>query len=193
MARVTTLGTIVLALLFALLAVSVPARGQVLCRSEADDVAALRSFNAAVTDYVELHRRLDARLSPQNICSDPEQIANAAEELAERIRTERAYAARGDIFTPEVADLFRVRLAASSTARADDELPADLEGEDTACAPLPEVNTGFRWEGTSGIGELARMLPTLPLELEYRLVGRALVLVDVPANLVVDVLDHAVR
>lgn len=189
MAHVTTPGTVVL--LCALLAVSAPARAQVLCRSEADDVAALRSFNAAVTEYVELHRRLDARLSPRQICSNPELVALAAEELAERIRTGRLHAARGDIFTPEVADLFRVRLAASSAARVVDELPAGLAGENGSCVPLLEVNDGFRWAGTTGIGELARVLPPLPLELDYRLAGNALVLIDVPANLVVDVLDEA--
>jgi hypothetical protein len=51
MARVITHGVPVLALLLALLP-AVPASGQVLCRSEADDVAALSRFNRAVTAYV---------------------------------------------------------------------------------------------------------------------------------------------
>jgi hypothetical protein len=60
------------------------------------------------------------------------------------------------------------------------------------CAALPEVNSRVVWATTVPIGEpLGRILPPLPLELEYRLAGRALVLVDVSANLVVDVLVDA--
>jgi len=184
---------VTLGLLVAFLAVGLPARGQVLCKSEADDVAALRSFNHAVTRYVELHRQLDARLSPQLICSDPEEIAGAADDLAEALRAERPDAARGDIFTPEVADLFRVRLLTTHLARGRHTVgaPAGLEGEGVMCAPLPAVNTRFTWEGSTGVGETARVLPPLPIELDYRIVGRALVLVDVPAGLVVDVLAEA--
>lgn len=183
---------VTLGFLVAFLAAGVPARGQVLCKSEADDVAALRSFNQAVTHYVELHRQLDARLSPQLICSDPEEVAGAADDLAAALRAERPDAARGDIFTPEVADLFRVRLLATRLGRERHTVgaPAGLEGEGVTCAPLPEVNTRFTWNGT-GVGHTSRVLPVLPLELEYRIVGRALVLVDVPANLVVDVLPEA--
>lgn len=38
---------------------------------------------------------------------------------------------------------------------------------------------------------LLKALPPLPRELEYRLVGNQLVLIDLHADLVVDTLDHA--
>jgi hypothetical protein len=38
---------------------------------------------------------------------------------------------------------------------------------------------------------LVTALPTLPLEVEYRIVNRDLVLIDVGANIIVDVLDEA--
>jgi hypothetical protein len=190
MARVITHGVPVLALLLALLP-AVPASGQVLCRSEADDVAALSRFNRAVTAYVELHRLLDPRLSPLYICSDVEAIAGAVDELAEAIAAERAEALPGDVFSPEVADLFRARLMRIDPAARPSLDVAGLEGEEGS-APLPAVNARFVWDGSVAPGEaVARALPALPLELAYRFVGRALVLVDVRANLVVDVLAEA--
>jgi hypothetical protein len=166
--------------------------GQVLCRSEADDIAALQMFNRAVNAYVELHRLLEAPLAAFRISSDPEVTACVTEKLAKAIRAERHDAMAGDIFGPEVGDLFRVRMHAAGDVREGDgaAIPAGLEGEGAPCAPMPVVNSHFARAGSAPIGDaLARALPALPPELEYRLTPRALVLVDVPADLVVDVLE----
>jgi hypothetical protein len=168
------------------------ADAQVLCRSEADDVAALRTFDVAVTRYVELHRRLDARMSPLAICSDAEVVARGVADLAGALRFERPDAAAGDIFGPEIADLIRLRLRGVSGGDLDaEDTLVRLADDETACLPPPIVNAAFDWEGSTGIGELDRLLPSLPPELEFRFVGRSLVLVDVPAGLVVDVLEGA--
>lgn len=190
--------SLLLALGFMLLPLN-PAAGQVLCRSEADDVAALRMFDRAVNAYVEMHRRLEPPLAPWRISSDPEAIAAAADTLARSIRAERRDAAQGDIFGPEVADFFRVRLRAAGAAGEPAAAGAagepraarrDLEGEETLCRPLPVVNSRLAWAASAPIGEaLARALPALPMELEYRLTGNALVLVDVRAGLLVDLLE----
>ena len=181
--------SLLLALGFMLLPLN-PAAGQVLCRSEADDVAALRMFDRAVNAYVEMHRRLEPPLAPWRISSDPEAIAAAADTLARSIRAERRDAAQGDIFGPEVADFFRVRLQAAGAAGEPRAARRDLEGEETLCRPLPVVNSRLAWAASAPIGEaLARALPALPMELEYRLTGNALVLVDVRAGLVVDLLE----
>ena len=72
------------------------------------------------------------------------------------------------------------------------DVPGGLGEESRPCVPLPEVNSRLTWATSVPIGEALRdMLPQLPIELEYRLAGRALVLVDVSANLVVDVLVDA--
>jgi hypothetical protein len=194
MARFTASGLTALALLVAYLASGVPARGQVLCQIEADDIAAMRSFELAVASYVEVHRRLDVGFMALWSPSDPEANAVASSRLAEAIRTERRDAARGDIFNPEVADFFRARL--KTACRAGDcavpDVPGGLGEESRPCVPLPEVNSRLTWATSIPIGEALRdMLPQLPIELEYRLAGRALVLVDVSADLVVDVLVDA--
>lgn len=178
---------------FMLMPVNPSAEGQVLCKNEADDIAALRMFDRGVNAYVELHRRLEAPLFALRISSDPEAVAAAATKLAEAIRAERPGAMQGDIFGPEVGDLFRVRMRAvhALLERGTVVPAAGLDGEDgVPCTPLPVVNARFAWADSVPIGDaLTRALPVLPREIEYRLTAAALVLVDVRADLVVDLLE----
>jgi hypothetical protein len=55
------------------------------------------------------------------------------------------------------------------------------------------VNFGYPPYYSARDPAVFRDLPPLPGELEYRVVGRDLVLLDVIANLVVDVLRDAIR
>ena len=60
-------------------------------------------------------------------------------------------------------------------------------------APPITVNKPLPWgAGRSTFTWLLAALPALPEDLEYRLVGRNLVLIDLRANIVVDVLRGAV-
>ena len=61
-------------------------------------------------------------------------------------------------------------------------------------AAWPAVNGRFPWmRGAAMWPCIIDALPPLPDELQYRIVGRDLVLVDVHANLVVDILREALR
>lgn len=194
MARLTRTGYTALAILVALLASSIPARAQVLCLTEGDDIAALRTFDRAITSYVEMHRRLEAGV-PLFIPADPELSTMASNKLAKAIRFERRDAAAGDIFGPEVGDFFRARLAIVGRAAGLEptfDVSPLVDDDTAACTTTPAVNSRMGWATGVPITEpVARALPALPLELEYRVAGRTLVLVDVAANLVVDVLLDA--
>jgi hypothetical protein len=59
---------------------------------------------------------------------------------------------------------------------------------------MPVVNGRFPWLRGAGMWLcVLNALPSVPEELQYRIVGRDLVLVDVHANLVVDSLRDALR
>src|SRR5262245_32376458 len=146
-------------------------------------------FVARVQDYVETHRRLAAGIE-QPLCSTPEEIANQADALAAAIREARPRAREGDIFTLAAADVFRARIAAmvarygidvAATPRNDDEEEFELQ----VLAAPPWPNDMATW------APIVRELPELPAEVEYRFVGRHLVLVDADANIVVDILRDA--
>jgi hypothetical protein len=152
-------------------------------------------FNRTVNTYVEMTRRLHVPVSPW-IASDLEAMAVASDSLARVIAAERRDAQQGDIFGPEVADFFRVRIQAAGAVRG--RQPALVRcGEDTeeaACVPMPLVHSRLAWMWSAPVGDaLARALPALPLELQYRLSpdGTLLLLVDVRAALVIDLMEVA--
>jgi hypothetical protein len=67
---------------------------------------------------------------------------------------------------------------------------ADEAGTESSWPPA--INEPLPWAGAGTLSPVFEALPVLPLELEYRLVGRDLVLLDVHANMVIDILDLAV-
>ena len=159
----------------------------------AADEQALATFEAAVNEYAELHRRLARAWPPMGFSADPEQAEAAAEALRLALRDARPHSGLGGFFRPEVADVFRLRIA--NALRGDD---ADLavigwppEGDEDIDGWKPAINQPIPW-GVSGMRTpLTAVLPPLPSELGYRFIGRDLVLVDVHANLVVDILELA--
>jgi hypothetical protein len=114
--------------------------------------------------------------------------------LASAIKTARPHARAGDIFTPPVAGHLRVRIA--EVLRDQDAL-AGVRAVFMVHPPIegyhPQVHDSYPyWASQEMLPALLRTLPALPTELEYRLLGRDLVLLDVHADLIVDVLVDAV-
>jgi hypothetical protein len=157
----------------------------------ATDGTAIVAFTGAVHAYANLHYTVAAGLPPEEMCADPEEIQRRAGRLAQALRTERAAARAGDVFTPAIASLFRRRLAEAvrQSAHQREALVLQQPPEDT---PRLEVNNAFPWMAGHDMPHaiLATLTP-LPPELQYRFVYRDLVLVDVDANLVVDILEDA--
>jgi len=147
-------------------------------------------FLIAVDAYVVAHHRLFEPLPEWMMCLPDDTIARL-NALAEVPREARKAPREGEIFTPDVADLFRRLL----THRFfDDEygggLAAEIEKR-AAVAPV-RVNEPPTWDIDHAVLlPLFDGLPVLPEALEYELAGRDLVLVDVPSNLVVDVIRAA--
>ena len=155
---------------------------------------ALAPFNAAVEQYVTLHRCLERSLPPERMFDDAEEMFAARKALRSAILGARPNARQGDVFTPGVALLLIERLDRAISEHGHDpaDILADINEERLPGIPEPEVNGQYPW----GIGSamwptLLRALPALPPELEYRFSNRDLVLIDVHANLVLDILENA--
>lgn len=156
----------------------------------------LRQFHQAIDAYTALHRRLEQDLAPLKPGSTSRQVFEAADELAAALQAARLTAREGDIFTAGATEIFRTRIAIALRAlgHSIEDVEADSEAESPADAPLPAVNGRFPWMRGSAMWPcVLNALPALPEELQYRIVGRDLVLLDVHANLVVDILREALR
>ncbi len=153
-----------------------------------DDARAIVSFQRAADEYAFLHRRIERQQPPLEIGSDAETLNRAIESMAAALRVARPDAREGDLFAPAVRALFRAKIGAalhrSGLSLADLELPID-ETDD----PVLRVHGAMPWKDAADMPPaVLAALPELPPELQYRFVGGDLVLVDVHASLIVDIL-----
>jgi len=169
-----------------------PAGAQV--RQTQGEQMALARFHRAVNEYVSLHRDLERSLPALRITEDARQICEAVEALASAVRAARPGARAGDFFDAEIGALIRTRIKDVLWENGDlvTDVLADIEEEVPLDAPRPVVNGSFPWtRGSMMPPDILGVLPPLPEELQYRLVGRDLVLIDLHADLVIDILRRA--
>jgi hypothetical protein len=152
------------------------------------------TFNRRVDDYLAVRRQVERVVAGPRVSSDRQEILRAADALAGAIQSARATAKQGDIFSLAIAADFRrqIRTILTRDGRRAADLFADRE-PDLARPPVqPIVNGRFDWELDAVMPPaLIEGLPPLPGELQYRFVGRDLMLIDIVAGLVVDILPRA--
>ena len=167
-----------------------PAAGSHRQAALGDDSA--QRFQRAVNAYVDLHRRAERSLPPLQPTDDWEQISRALDARAAAIRAARPTATQGDLFDRQIADVLRGRIRAVLMQRGDGAGELEADEEVPAGTPRPVVNGRFPWaRGAMMPPDILLALPPLPEELQYRLVDRDLVLIDMHADVVVDILPAA--
>jgi hypothetical protein len=155
-----------------------------------DTRAALQTFAERVTAYTDLHRRLEAPLPPLTASTSERSTILNKKYVAAAMKAARPQARQGDIFTPAVEREIRTRIA---TALEGDGAQA-LRRDRPLSRPFhPRVfDTYPDWGTDETPPALLAVLPPLPEGLEYRLLDHDLVLTDVHADLIVDVIADAV-
>ena len=111
--------------------------------------------------------------------------------FAKLMQKARPYAKAGDIFTKPMRNIVRRLLAGVFRGPNGREIKKSILDEDTTNVPL-RVNTQYP-EGapfSTVPPQILQGLPNLPDGLEYRFIGRRLILLDAHARLIVDIMDH---
>lgn len=155
------------------------------------DSVTVSIFQDRVADYVALHRQSVEWLSLKGIDPDSSDGATFRQALVDAIRLARRHAQPGDLFNAAIAPRILRLLQTDLAAREPTERRAIF-------AEVPRV-LALRVNDPYPAGEpiatmppgLLLLLPPLPPEIQYRFLGRTLILLDVDANLVVDVLPYA--
>lgn len=151
------------------------------------DAAVLADFKARVDAYLAV-RKDAVKGAPQlKETDDVARIKAAQDALAVRIRAARASARHGDVFTPGITAKFRQLL--SPELKGDDGRDAKAILKDDAPVNVPfKVNAKYP-DGApvpTVPANLLLNLPTLPEPLQYRIIGRHLILLDEDADVIVD-------
>jgi hypothetical protein len=161
-------------------------------RSVASEYAVLAAFEQSVQDYVAVQQRLARRTPPLRVTADPAQLRMAVDALGHAVQLERAGARSGDVFTLPVAQLFRRRILCALGSFDAAILIQEMEEDNDGDVPPLAVNEPFPWNaGNAMWPSMLAAMPQLPEGIEYRFVGADLVLVDVRADLVIDILKGA--
>ena len=189
------LAWIVLQLPLALLPTAVPPTCQLdVLTPAALEERVLHGFDHGINQYVRLHRRLERSLPPEHLFDDSEDMSLITDALHAALVDARPHAREGSIFTPAVAYAFSARLerAIEGLGRTPAEVWIAMNRGYLSGVPEIQVNDRFPPIRYARVWPaLLDALPALPDELEYRFVDRDLLLVDVHADLVVDILRDA--
>ena len=154
------------------------------------DAKRLVEFNERIEQYLAMRNKADDGAPKLKETEKPAEIQTAQLSLATRIRAMRTGAKQGDIFTTATAAHFRRILRpeldkTTKDAIKDDNPGIPFQGQ----RPYPEK------EPLSTVPpNVLTTLPELPedQEIEYRFVGKHLILLDSRANLIIDYLPNAI-
>jgi hypothetical protein len=155
------------------------------------DAQTLADFQARVKNYLALRQKLMAGRPVLPDKATPEQIEAHQRAVGDLIIAARKGARKGDLFGGEMTVLARRLLGpifkgpdGAAIRNAILEEPQPL---------VPTINSRYPDDVpvSSMPPEILKALPKLDDTLEFRFVGRHLILMDVPAHLIVDIVDNA--
>jgi hypothetical protein len=164
---------------------------------------AIKEFNDRVQRYWDLHKKIEssAPAIDKKKEPDPAVIIQHERSLADGIRAARSNAAEGDIFTPSVQRVFLDTIHGALPSGKGTKAREMILGEGNPRGPESEARVTLavnaKYPTTAPLStvppSLLLSLPKVPEGLEYRFVGRHLILFDSKANLIVDILRNAIR
>jgi hypothetical protein len=155
------------------------------------DAATFEAFSKRVAEYTALHKKMAATLPRVPDKATPKQIDDHQRALGKLMIAARQGAKQGDVFGPAMPAL--VRRALAPIFKGPDGAKVRAAIIDEPHPVIPVVNARYPDEVPLSTmpPDLLRVLPTLDEGLEFRFVGRHLILLDVRSHLIVDVIDNA--
>ena len=157
------------------------------------DRSAFSAFDAAVARYIALHEKIRSEVQGLTATSSAQELNDASDRLAAAIRRARPRAKEGDFFDSEATRVIRQRI--SDELRSPRSTVA-IESIDDESTPKIRPTVHLRFPEALELAtmppSILALLPPLPDELEYRIVGEYLVLRDVGAGLIIDFIPGAV-
>ena len=153
---------------------------------------AFDQFKDQLQKYLALRTRVEANVPKLTGTMTPKQVSDREVKLGDAIRDARKDIKQGDIFTPDVSKEFR-RILAEDAAKRSPKAKEDIMEEVPEQPPV--INAQYPTDSPKGPAALASFppgllakLPVLPDTIEYRYLGKSLILRDQKANIIIDYL-----
>lgn len=156
------------------------------------DAKALATMLERINDYVEVHRKIEDKLPKLSTEASPKEIDQHQRALARVIQEARRGAKRGAVFTPDAQVVIKRLLGRVFGGPEGAALRASIMDENPGTVTLA-ING--RYPDTVPLStvppQVLQGLPKLPEEMEFRFVGNTLILMDVHAHIIVDMIENA--
>lgn len=147
-------------------------------------------FNARVRTYFELRGKLEEGLPALIVTGRPAEIRLAQFALARQVRVARRGARQGEFFTVTTSLEFKrvllLTMNATTWAVIMDENPGELRHQINGSYPDGKPFSTVP-------GTILALLPQLPDDIQYRFLGRHLILYDLRANVILDRIPYAIQ
>ena len=158
------------------------------------EAVTLVDFKTRLDGYLDLRNKVAKEMPPLKESDNAAAIKSRQDGLGKAIAAARSTAKPGDIFTPEIRAKFRKLLAPEM--KGEDGRDAKQVVKDDAPVGIPfKVNAAYP-EGSplpTVPTNLLLNLPTLPKQVEYRIIDKHLILRDTEANIIVDYIPNAIK
>jgi hypothetical protein len=174
------------------------------------DALVLADFQKRLDAYMAIHKAAAKDAPPLKETNNPAEIKATQDALGAKIRAARATAKAGDIVTAEIQNKFR-RLMYPVVTSSAPQGTAGREVKKDVKEGLKENTEERKEEGGKPVvlkvnatypddtplpttpPQVLMNLPKLPEQLEYRIIGKNLIIRDVEANIIVDFVPNAIQ
>jgi hypothetical protein len=146
-------------------------------------------FKERVDAYMKVRKDAVKDAPKLKETTDTAQLKAAQDAMAAHIRAARANARQGDVFTPEIVAQFRRLLYPELKGDDGRDAKEILKDDAPPTQSIPfKVNAKYPDNATVPTvpANLLLNLPTLPEPLQYKIIGKHLILLDEDADLIVD-------
>ena len=148
------------------------------------------AFTNRIENYYDLRARVQHQLPAVAVTDSVGQIRRSTRALATAIRVARPGAVEGEFFTVATGTEFKRVLALITTVGVCAAIMDDNPGRFTRAI---DANYPSGRSLATAPGIILDRLPPLPDDIEFRFVGRHLILYDVRANTIIDRLPYAIE
>jgi hypothetical protein len=155
-----------------------------------EEQAAADAFEARLKEYIAAHRKAEASLPHLSKSSTPKEIDKNQRALGTQLAAVRSDAKRGDFFTPPMEGLIRRTMEAVLAGPDGKTIKASIMDENPG---MPNLRVNDRYPDSIPLStmppQVLEPLPKLDEDMEYRFLGKELVLLDTHAHIVIDFTD----